>query len=423
MERIDIEEFNEAKKNTFLPLCEDAEKTLVFNKNNYKRGDLNYLSKDLCSLLTLVPESRSENEVDLIRISLQRIKSFIEYPLNMQQKIARCAIYQKIPAKHVIIRQGQYAESFYFIINGHAKVQVLEENSITGETTNKVIATLKEGCCFGESTFLLNSPRKASVISLTIMELVQIKKDDYIKNYDKIPEYFKFIKNLEFLENWPINYLLENPKVCLHHYFKTNQVILPNIKKLDWIYVVKSGQCQVVRKIEQTKPRIISSKGFSNSLLSFSVEPKVQSTLKTPCLNSSTSSFNQWTRSSTLTNFLAHNSPQKYTFIQVQKLKCGDTFGLNTLNFNDGFGANHDSDNELSLISNGVEMIMIKKSFYIENANDLVKKCIRTKVDSLPNKTELKEKLDVINSWKLYKSKTFDDIKSNRLKSGVKKYL
>ncbi len=97
--------------------------------------------------------------------------------------------------------------------------------------------------------------------------------------------------------------------------------------------------------------------------------------------------------------------------------------GLNTLNFNDGFGANYDSDNELSLVSNGVEMILIKKSFYIENANDLVKKCIRTKVDSLPNKTELKEKLDVINSWKLYKSKTFDDIKSIRLKSGVKKYF
>jgi hypothetical protein len=52
------------------------------------------------------------------------------------------------------------------------------------------------------------------------MELVQIKKDDYIKNYDKIPEHFKFIEKLEFLENWPINYLLENPKVCLHHYFK-----------------------------------------------------------------------------------------------------------------------------------------------------------------------------------------------------------
>ena len=143
-----------------------------------------------------------------------------------------------------------------------------------------------------------------------------------------------------------------------------------------------------------------------------------------------------------LTGFVNHNLPQKYTFIQVQKLKSGDTFvnktliiilkkpkftfnkfqGLNNLNFNDGFDSNEGVDNELSLVSNGVEVVMIKKSFYIENANDLVKKCIRNKVDSLPNKTELKEKLDVFNSWKLYKSKTFDDIKNIRLKSGLRKY-
>jgi hypothetical protein len=48
MERIDLEEFNEAKKNTFLPLCEDAQKTFVFNKNNYRRGEL--VSKYLIKL-------------------------------------------------------------------------------------------------------------------------------------------------------------------------------------------------------------------------------------------------------------------------------------------------------------------------------------------------------------------------------------
>ena len=37
---MNIEEFNEAKKNTFVPISEDAQKTFVFNKNNYRRGDL-----------------------------------------------------------------------------------------------------------------------------------------------------------------------------------------------------------------------------------------------------------------------------------------------------------------------------------------------------------------------------------------------
>ena len=34
----------------------------------------------------------------------------------------------RIPAKHVIIRQGQYAESFYFIINGHGILVLFQFN-------------------------------------------------------------------------------------------------------------------------------------------------------------------------------------------------------------------------------------------------------------------------------------------------------
>ena len=53
------------------------------------------------------------------------------------------------------------------------------------------------------------------------------------------------------------------------------------------------GQCQVVRKIEQSKPRIISSKGFTNSILNFGMEQKsYQPNAKSACINS-TSSFNQ----------------------------------------------------------------------------------------------------------------------------------
>ena len=80
-----------------------------------------------------------------------------------------------------------------------------------------------------------------------------------------------------------------------------------------------------------------------------------------------------------------------------------------------------DTDGELSLVSNGVEIVMIKKSFYAENANSLVKNCIRTKLGSLPKNIELKEKLEIFNSWKLFKSKTFDEVKNYRLKSSTKK--
>jgi CRP-like cAMP-binding protein len=54
-----------------------------------------------------------------------------------------------VPSKRVIIRQGQQADSFYFIISGQAMVTIMEENPVSGETTNRIVAILKEGTCFG----------------------------------------------------------------------------------------------------------------------------------------------------------------------------------------------------------------------------------------------------------------------------------
>ncbi len=88
-----------------------------------------------------------------------------------------------------------------------------------------------------------------------------------------------------------------------------------------------------------------------------------------------------------------------------------------------------DSDNEMSLVcefkciiclnilnflyfiklSNGAEVIMINKSFYSKNANNLVINCIRVNVDSMPNTKYLEDKLNVLNSWKVYKNKTLID--------------
>lgn len=60
----------------------------------------------------------------------------------------------RVPAKRVIIRQGQIADSFYFIISGQAMVTILEEDKNTNETKNRIVAILKDGTCFGVSFYL-----------------------------------------------------------------------------------------------------------------------------------------------------------------------------------------------------------------------------------------------------------------------------
>jgi CRP-like cAMP-binding protein len=55
----------------------------------------------------------------------------------------------RIPHKRVIIRQGQKADCFYFIISGQAIVTKMEQDEVTGESKKRIVAILKHGTSFG----------------------------------------------------------------------------------------------------------------------------------------------------------------------------------------------------------------------------------------------------------------------------------
>ncbi|XP_038068812.1 uncharacterized protein LOC119738140 [Patiria miniata] len=67
------------------------------------------------------------------------------------------------------------------------------------------------------------------------------------------PSQSDFIRNLTFLEGWPMHLLAENPKKCVFSYFKRGEVLVKNSKKSDWILVVKSGSCSVMKLLHTKK--------------------------------------------------------------------------------------------------------------------------------------------------------------------------
>ena len=53
--------------------------------------------------------------------------------------------------KRVIIRQGQVADNFYFIISGQAIVTQIDMDKKSHEMKSRILAILKQGSCFGVS--------------------------------------------------------------------------------------------------------------------------------------------------------------------------------------------------------------------------------------------------------------------------------
>jgi hypothetical protein len=85
---------------------------------------------------------------------------------------------------------------------------------------NKLLYILKE------LAFLYNSTRTATVTSMTPMELISIGREDFIDIFmsngknGKESEHIQFLRTCDFIKNWPIEKLIENPDNCLVHYYK-----------------------------------------------------------------------------------------------------------------------------------------------------------------------------------------------------------
>jgi CRP-like cAMP-binding protein len=132
--------------------------------------------------------------------------------------------------KRVIIRQGQVADNFYFIISGQAIVTLMDMDKKSNEMKNRILAVLKAGSGFGELAFLYNTTRAATVSTLTDMELISIGRADFfdifMSNRGEEPEHIQFLRTCPFIKYWPIQVLLEQPSKCVFHYYKYLKEIL-----------------------------------------------------------------------------------------------------------------------------------------------------------------------------------------------------
>ena len=82
----------------------------------------------------------------------------------------------------IVFRQGDAGDSFYVVVGGEAEV-AREENDAHAEdgVTRKVLATLKEGACFGERALHKKDVRYASVVATGAhgVQVMSICREDF----------------------------------------------------------------------------------------------------------------------------------------------------------------------------------------------------------------------------------------------------
>lgn len=111
--------------------------------------------------------------------------AFHEFTGDDIAKIKQMAATRFYDRDEQIFREGDAADSLYFIESGKVSVRIQKFNS------QEEVATMGPGECFGEMAILTNDRRNASVVALTDATLLRVEKDaflDLIKNDQTIAE-------------------------------------------------------------------------------------------------------------------------------------------------------------------------------------------------------------------------------------------
>ncbi|XP_077870074.1 uncharacterized protein LOC102803708 [Saccoglossus kowalevskii] len=204
-------------------------------------------------VLGLHPSARKPELLRRVQAELHNTKSVAEYPVAMQQQISKYGSYVTYGSERVVIRYGQRPHAFYFLLSGSA---ILVEGD--PEQVGRAVRIMKEGESFGDYAIINQCRHNITVITRETVELLLITKDDFIdifmaggmKNFTDSSNN-TFLKNLFIFQGWPLHIMQYNSTKCMFEFYKSGAVAVSDSNKSEWIYIIKSGSCSVLKMLKR----------------------------------------------------------------------------------------------------------------------------------------------------------------------------
>ncbi|XP_067661264.1 cyclic nucleotide-binding domain-containing protein 2-like [Haliotis asinina] len=239
-----------------------ADLGLSFDPTEFKMKREHHISTEAKEILCMNPADRTEEQLHIAQLSLdQAVDAFNEFPIKMQKSLVKAGWYEQFEAGRVIIRQGHTADNFYMILSGTAVVTILATKD-SGEVYTFTANILEKGYCFGELALINQAKRSATVTCRDDVELLALGREDYLDLFTKAergkdPEHIRFLKTLHILRDWPVDKIPHgNPEVCIFIYVRRDTVLCKESNSGEWVYVIMTGTCRVLKNLHDTKPTL-----------------------------------------------------------------------------------------------------------------------------------------------------------------------
>lgn len=117
-----------------------------------------------------------------VRTALERIEVFADFPGPLLDELASEFRYAELEPGTVVVTQGTTGDRFFVVASGELEVLVVSDG------VESRVGTLAGGDVFGETALLENSPRTATVRTITATTLWTLTKEAFQAWLSRVPE-------------------------------------------------------------------------------------------------------------------------------------------------------------------------------------------------------------------------------------------
>ncbi|EDV24819.1 uncharacterized protein TRIADDRAFT_57016 [Trichoplax adhaerens] len=225
------------------------------------------------NVLNTNPSERTLEMIEQLRALMQSVIMFARWPVYVQREFCKVAWYDSFDKDRVIIRKGHRSDCLFFVLSGtlmqdrgdddrlfymqqklEGKLHLnVHDILFDGENRDE----LQYGHSFGLEDIYYSTERSATVFTKEDVELFVIHVKDYgniFKNFMKRSDKtLDICRQVYALSDWPVDVLYKDPHSWIMQNFTRGSVICPNCADSQWVYVITSGKCKVIKYLTTTE--------------------------------------------------------------------------------------------------------------------------------------------------------------------------
>ncbi|XP_078485468.1 uncharacterized protein LOC494407 isoform X2 [Ciona intestinalis] len=209
------------------------------------------ISWEIRMILCTPPDLRTEKDVKKVT-SFLRANGAIRTMLGptsheTEDKFGGLVAYESYENGRVLAQQGRSPDRFYYVTRG--KILVVKEYHVGNSVISKTVAVLTKGKTTSVDEMERNcSERKQSLVCRGTVECFVLDREDYYAlREDKTDGAKEFLSQHRILKLFPSELLNNQHNIIDLQYYPKDSVVYPGGADYEWLYVIKTGDCRLVR--------------------------------------------------------------------------------------------------------------------------------------------------------------------------------